>query len=353
MNLMHSRSWILALAAGTCIAAVTLAQPAEPAASQPAHPDGGQGRPGGAMRERLGERMRERMDEGAPDAATLKQRLQRRLEENQKSSERLKAAIEKLEKGGNAEEILRELEMGRGGRDGGQGFGPDGGPRDGGRLPGSPEGGLGGPGGGPGGPGGGPGGMGRPGEGNPPNGPVTKEEMEAIHRFIGKHMPKVAERMKAFASLEPDAAERMTMRMAPRIRELMGLERVEPKLFDHRVDEMRAGFEIIASSRELSELVRNKGTEKDIADVEARVKDAVRARVEAQMKGQEAEIELLAKRVESLRQQLNERTASKDNRIADESKRVIERARDQEMRGPRGRGKEGPEKQEPQKHEPR
>lgn len=334
MNLMHSRSWILALAAGACVTAMALAQPADRVPAD----GGGQGRPGGAMRERLGDRMRERLDEGAPDAATLKQRLQRRLEENQKSSDRLKAAIEKLEKGGNAEEILRELDMGRsardGGREGGPGFGPEGGPRDGGRMPGGPEGGP-----------GGPGGMGRPSDGNTPSGPVTKEEMEAIHRFIGKHMPKVAERMKAFSSLEPDAAERLTMRMAPRIRDLMALERPEPKLFGHRLDEMRAGFEIIASSRELSDLVRNKGSEKDIAEAQGRIKDAVRARVEAQMKGQEAEIESLAKRVESLRQQLSERTASKDTRIDEEAKRVIERASDPDMRGPRGR-KEG-EKNEP------
>jgi hypothetical protein len=39
--------------------------------------------------------------------------------------------------------------------------------------------------------------------------------------------------MKSFASLEPDAAERMTMRMAPRFRELMNLEKHEPKLFTH------------------------------------------------------------------------------------------------------------------------
>lgn len=313
------------LAAVACLSVVALAQPAS-------GPSDGPGAGPGAGQSGLRERLRERMDEGAPDAATLKQRLQRRLEENQKLTDRLKTAIEKLEKGGDTGDILRDLDLGR--PDGGRGR--DGGPaRDGGPggLGGGPGAGMGG------GPGAGPGG--RPGEGGPPAGPLSATEREEIHRFIDKHMPQMAERMKSFASLEPDAAERMTMRMAPRFRELMTLEKREPKLFTHRLDEMRAGFEIIALSRELSDLVRSKGSEQAIAAAEKNVKDAVRARVEAQMKGQEAEIEALANRVQSLREQLRERTASKEDRITEESSRVIERARDPENRGSRGRGRDG------------
>jgi hypothetical protein len=262
------------------------------------------------------------MEDRAPDAATLKQRLQKRLEEHQKSGERLKAALEKLEKGGDISDVMRDLDQSRppreGGREGGRDDGREGGPGMGpdGAPPGRE---LGGPGGGPG-------------------GPVTTADREAISKFIAKHMPKVAERMKTFSSLEPDAADRMTMRMAPRILEIMALEEREPKLFAPRVEEMRAGFEIIASSRELADLVRAKGSEKDIAAAEDRVRAAVRARVDAQLKGQEAEIESLANRVDSLREHLKDRTTSKDDRIKDEATRVIERARDPEARGPRGRG---------------
>ena len=324
-NLAQWRGMMLGMAmvAGSC--AVVSAQPV----------DGGpDGRPQQReqLREQLRDRMRDRMDERAPDAATLKQRLQKRLEENQKAAEHLRAAIEKLEKGGDIAEVMKDLEQTRPLRDGAREGGRDG----------MGEGPLGGPGqgqgGGPGGrgpDGGGPGGAG-PG-GNGPMMPLNAKEREELNRFVAKHMPKVAEKMKTFASLEPEAADRMTARMAPRIRELMGMEGREPKLFSHRVEEMRAGFEIISSSRDLSDLIRSKGAEKDIAAAEDRVRAAVRARVEAQMLGQEAEIESLAGRVESLRAQLKDRTGSKEDRIKEESGRVIERARDPENRGPRGR----------------
>lgn len=213
----------------------------------------------------------------------LRARLQMRLEETRRLEVRLQEAIARLDKGEGADVVLKDVEN---------------------RQPDRAD---------P-----------RPDFREPPK-PLSKQERDELFNFLKEHMPRAADRLKPGAD-HAEVTERVLSRFAPRIREVLVLKTSDPKLFTFRVDEMRATFDVLANTRDLGTAVRENKADAEEAAV-AGIKDAVGRRFDAQLAAQRRELESLGGRMESLKAEIDRRSANRDAAVAEESDKTIERAR--------------------------
>lgn len=227
----------------------------------------------------------------------LRARLQMRLEETRRLEVRLQEAIARLDKGEGADQVLKDVE----------------------NLQGRPD--L------------------RP-DFKDSQKPLTKQERDELFTFLKEHMPRAADRLKPGAD-HAEVTDRVLSRFAPRIREVLVLKNSDPKLFTFRVDEMRATFDVLASARDLGTAVREKKADAETTAV-AEIKDAVARRFDAQLAAQRLELESLGGRMESLKAEIDRRSANRDAAVAEESAKTIDRARKFEAgRGNREKGDRG------------
>lgn len=246
--------------------------------------------------------------EGRPDQESnprvLRARLQMRLEETRRLEARLQEAIARLDKGEGANAVLKDVENMQPGR-------------------GEP----------------------RP-DFKESQKPLSTQERDELFSFLKEHMPRAADRLKPGAD-HAEVTDRVLSRFAPRIREMLGLKTSDPKLFALRVDEMRATFDVLASTRDLGTAVRENKSDAEAAAITS-IKDAVARRFDAQLAAQRLELESLGGRMESLKAEIDRRSANRDAAVAEESAKTIERARKWESgRGNREKGQDPQARPEP------
>lgn len=329
---------LTALAAGLCIASGSLALAQSDPAPPPrmGGPGGGPGGPGA------------RASEGEPISdKELAERMRGRAEEVEQLARALRDAAAKVEGGGEGrleafrmvEEAHRPLrgdwlerlggrrmgdrmgEHGREGRDGRAGDGR----RD---------------------------GEGRTGEGRGPNGNrvLTDAERESMMEFAREKLPRMAQRIDQLRETDPETADRIMLRLAPRVREVLATR--DADLAALRLEDLQAGAVVLDQVRVLREAMKGE----DAAATESaksELKVALEAQFDAKMKLQQHEVTLLNKRIDALRVDIESRQAAKDEFIA----RLVERMSSSEPdamppdgpegmmggpgRGPDGRGPEG------------
>ncbi len=236
----------------------------------------------------------------------LRARLQVRLEETRRLEVRLQEAIARLDKGEGADAVLKDVENRQ----------PD-------RADPRPD-------------------------FKDPQKPLSKQERDELFNFLKEHMPRAADLLQPGAD-HAEVTDRVLSRFAPRIREVLLLKTSDPKLFTFRVDEMRATFDVLASSRDLGTAVREKKADAEDSAI-AGIKDAVARRFDAQLAAQRLELESLGGRMESLKAEIDRRSANRDAAVDEESAKTIERARRFEAgRGNREKAAKGEKGQDPQR----
>ncbi|MFA6044986.1 MAG: hypothetical protein WC718_08385 [Phycisphaerales bacterium] len=301
---------------------------------------------------------RERGDDAPPREANperAKAWVERMLKETRTREARLQEALERLNKGEAPEAILRDMTDERL-RDAGLGGGPDGpgrpggaGPEDGGRRgplqrlrdrgreraqgdgPGRPGaagdegpddqmGPAGGPGERAGGREGGPKGgkAGRPGE------RLTPETKQEIHEFVKQNMPVLARRLE-LGKDDGEDRDRVLERLAPRILDAMAAKRRDPELFESRAVEIQAGLDVFDAVRAYRDAARDDKAPDHATKLETATKNlrsALERGIDARDKVRDREIDLLAKRVEKMRSELEKQRSDRDAKVADELKRI-------------------------------
>jgi hypothetical protein len=256
--------------------------------------------------------------EGADDRETMKARLQRRLQESRETQERLERAISLLEQGETTDRVREEAggPMRRmGPRDRGEG------------PPGAHAGGQ----------------DGEPGQRPPPGAPSR----EAILRFLDEHNPELAGRLRETLRDNPEAGERIIRRIEPHFREIAA-ER-DPEMRGYRIESMRLGWEILSSSRQLTDALRKgEAGAEPAAAARGELRSLLGAQFDLQVRMHDREIALLERRLAELRQRVLERTESRDSFIADKTaqiesmaQRIAERGERDET-GHRDGGRKGP-----------
>lgn len=230
------------------------------------------------------------------DRANLRERLQVRLNEANRTRERIEAALKRLDEGAPTSEVRAEAFRPGEGRP--EGRGPDfrrerrpPGPR-GGEQPGDPQ-----------------------------------AEQRLVLGFLERFNPPMAERMKAALENDPDGAGHWIGRMAPRVRELLG-ERDE-QLRDLRIAEFRNSQEVIDAARRLVVALREGGPETPAAEsAREALRTALGQQFDVRMLIRGREITALEERLEQLRAEVRQHEGSRDAFVNDKLGEIRRAARE-------------------------
>lgn len=257
------------------------------------------------------------------DREAMKSRLERWLADTRQREERITAALKKLAEGGTEDEVRKLVEPSlRPGRPTGTG-GNSRPPRDGGQPRSRPGGGAGG------GPGGG------PGDGRPVEGP----DRELVMAFIKKNNPELYTRIEEAFKQNPEAGERVFGRLAPHIREVI-TER-DPEVRELRIAELQAGWQALEAMRNLGEATKRSAPEGELAQLTAKLREALARHFDLQTQLKQQEITSLEQRLARLKEEVSHQSTKRDQ--------LIDERMEQIKRGPRERPGHAPPGAEPPK----
>lgn len=198
----------------------------------------------------------------------------------------------------------------------------------------------------------GPEGRGPEGRGGPEaNRSLTDAERESMMAFAREKLPRVATRIDELRKTDPELADRVMLRLAPRVREVLATR--DADLAALRLEELQTGAEVLDQVRVLREAMKKQ----DAAATEsakAELKTALDAQFDARIKLQQHEVTMLNKRIDSLRADIEKRQAGKADFVA----KLLERMASAEPEGMppegpdaiggAGRGPDGPEGRGPE-----
>lgn len=246
--------------------------------------------------EKSPERPRRAAIEPVSDPAMLRARLERSIERNEQMLARHREALERLNAGDSPADVLRSMRWRPDGEDAGgpaPGLGgkPDGdGPR--------------------------PGGEGR---GLAPE-RVTPEVRERLRAMLRERLPSVDEQLRMVAAESPEMAERLFDRLVPQLGEIARDMDRDQRLGDLRLGELRAGLGVVDATRLYFDAPEDK---RELAGT--RLREAIGARFDARIAMRQYEVELLARRIGELSDQIREEMATRDDEIERTFQSIIER----------------------------
>lgn len=173
-------------------------------------------------------------------------------------------------------------------------------------------------------------------EGRGPDGDRTLSdaERESMMTFAREKLPRMAQRIDQLRQSDPELADRVMLRLAPRVREVLATR--DADLAALRLEDLQAGAVVLDQVRVLREAMKGE----DAAATESaksELKGALEAQFDAKIKLQQHEITMLTKRIESMRADIEKRQAAKDEFVA----KLVERMSAEKPEGMPGEGPEG------------
>jgi len=263
----------------------------------------------------------------------LKARLERRLNESKRAQERLEAAINKLDAGADATEILRELDLpgARSGRGDGprRGEEPPHGEGQGDRPPRER-------------------GPGRPDDlwaGFQPGRPMSDEMRAGVTDFLREHLPELAVRIDALREIDPEGADRLIARIAPRMRDASRVRQSNPKLFELRLKELQLGITVLEAVKSLRTAQALPANAPERTGQIERATNLLRERLTEQSAVRnsllELEIESLAARLDEMRKDLERKRAGGAESVEAITQKIVD------MKEPRDDA-DGPPRRKPE-----
>lgn len=241
------------------------------------------------------------------DGTAMKTRLKQLSVDADKAKLAIEKAMERLDNGENPREVLRDLPpvvrlMLRpantpGGPGGAGGFWGEGGerPRE-----------FGGP------------GENRDGGGRFQQQAMTPEERESFLANLQETNPTLAAKVETLFKSDPENAPRILGRLFPRLREAMSVRQRDPELFKLRLNEIEMSINVLQTSRLYRNLQREKSSEtSQLQDAETQVRTALQQHFDARNALAQREIEELARRIEAMRGDLENKQSKRDAVIDD------------------------------------
>ena len=137
---------------------------------------------------------------------------------------------------------------------------------------------------------------------------LTDAERESMMTFAREKLPRMAQRIEQLRQSDPELADRIMLRLAPRVREVLATRDTE--LAALRLEDLQTGAEVLDQVRLLREAMKAQ----DAAATESaksELKAALEAQFDAKIKLQQHEVTLLNKRVDALRADIEKRQAAK------------------------------------------
>jgi hypothetical protein len=164
-------------------------------------------------------------------------------------------------------------------------------------------------------------------------GELTPERRSEIMAFINEMTPQLGERIERELEENPDRADAIFMRLAPRVLPQIELRERDPELFDLRAASMRLDWQIRAGAMAM----RRAQGEEATAEARERLKGLIAQRVDLTIKERALMIDRFERRVASMREDLAKERERSDA-IVEEKLGEIERG---EFRGPDDRDRRG------------
>ena len=162
---------------------------------------------------------------------------------------------------------------------------------------------------------------------------LTPERRAEILAFVNETTPQLGERIARELEDNPDRADAIFMRLAPRVLPQIELRERDPELFDLRAASMRLDWQIRAAAIGMRRA--DEGEPK--AEARDRLKALIAQRVDLTMKERALMIDRFERRVASMREELAQERERRDS-IVEEKLGEIERG---EFRGPDERDRRG------------
>lgn len=231
------------------------------------------------------------------DPEALRIRLERMVQRGQEMAERGQSALDKLDAGASAKDVLNELRPDQSAQDR-----PDREPRPQARReqPGKPK---------------------SPGS--------VQEDRSAMYAFLRDEFPELWENLSPIIQQDPSNAERLLGRMAPQIREILVLKRSHPELASIKTSQMRAGFDFVEAARIYRTVLADPDAGNDqIEQASDEMRKHAEARFDAELRAKQLEIAKLEERLNQLRFSID---ALEDQREG-EVDRIVNAAKDNAVR---------------------
>jgi hypothetical protein len=138
-------------------------------------------------------------------------------------------------------------------------------------------------------------------------------------QVLRESMPHVAARFDQLRQHDPQAAERLSARLLPRMREAFETRDSDPELFNLRMDELRSMGEVMAAAQELR---THSGSEAEKEPLRAALREALGRQFDARHASDLREITKLEERVADLQEEARRKLANRDAMIDAFSKKV-------------------------------
>lgn len=253
---------------------------------------------------------------GAPlDGKRLREIIQRRLDERRLDIDRFEKLLKALDEGKTIEEI-REMypdlqRFAFRGERGGNRAGPD----DGVERLGPSMGGM---------------GMGgRPGNAGPGGEAprtLTPEERQSVREILADTSPWILRHLQDLEKSNPAEADRKFAESHGRLRQLLDTRKRDPKLYEHKLSDIRHGMEAAQAAAAIAALdAKNTGDTADRAKHEAALRDALTAQYNVRTLAIQREAEGLKERAATMAADADKRDAQRGPVIEKNMKTLIER----------------------------
>ena len=213
----------------------------------------------------------------------LRVRLERSIAHSEEMLERNRAALEKLDAGASAPEVLNELRSNTADR----------GPRINGR--------------------------GGDRDSAPPGGTREDElrDREAMMKFLQAEFPKFWEKLEPISNEDPRSADRLLGRIAPQIMEILYLENSQPVLAKLKTQQMHAGMDFIEAQGAYLRVVSDpENGESQLADARNQLHKLAGQRFDVELMAKQYEINRLESRLSELKASIEQVESQRDQEIA-------------------------------------
>jgi hypothetical protein len=150
-----------------------------------------------------------------------------------------------------------------------------------------------------------------------PQSPMHNQKaLDDVRAFIADHLPVIDKQLSTIEQISPDATNQLLDRLAPKILEIMHLERENSAMSSLKLDELRAGLDYVEAAKQYRILLRTGEVDQDKLDqAEEAVRVAASARFDAQVHIKQYEIHQLTMRIEQLHIALDELNSERDDQV--------------------------------------
>lgn len=167
------------------------------------------------------------------------------------------------------------------------------------------------------------------------------QRLREMMRFLRETAPQVAERIEAEILDNPDRAEQVYKRMAPRMLPQMEMRERDPEMFSIRAESMRLDWQIRQGAQRVQRLRAAQSPpagELDAAD--AALRDLISQRIDLTARERTIMVERLERRVAEMRRELDASPQSREAQVGQIYQEVLEQeSRRPQQPGPPARGR--------------